>query len=70
MTRLSISETRRLAEDVAALLDRIRTGDLVASTAMTYRLEGALTAVEAVLGNRWSLIADLAEHDSSADNVL
>ena len=70
MTRLSISETRRLAEDVAALLDRIRTGDLVASTAMTYRLEGALTAVEAVLGNRSSLIADLAEHDSSADNVL
>jgi hypothetical protein len=56
--RLSNQETRKLADDLAGLLDRIQAGELDASIAMTYRVEGALTALQAVLGERHSVLAD------------
>lgn len=47
---LSVADVEALAEQTAALLQRIAGGELTASTAMRYRLEGALVALEAVLG--------------------
>jgi hypothetical protein len=57
--RLMNEEIRKLADDFAILLGRIQNDELVASAAMTYRIEGALTALRAVLGESSSLFADL-----------
>jgi hypothetical protein len=63
--RLTNEEIRKLAEALAGLLNRIRTGELVASTAMSYRLEGALTALQAVLGESSSLVDDFGALDEA-----
>jgi hypothetical protein len=49
---LSRSEVQELAESVRLLLVRVRDGELSASTATTYRLEGALIALRGTLGER------------------
>jgi len=46
LTRQQMAE---LARSLDALLDAIRREELSATTAMTYRLEGAVTALGAVL---------------------
>jgi hypothetical protein len=46
LTRQQMSD---LARSLAALLEAIRRDDLFASTALTYRLEGAVTALQTVL---------------------
>ena len=48
---LTRSEMADLARSLQALLDAISNDELTASTATTYRLEGAVTALETVLGN-------------------
>jgi hypothetical protein len=48
---LTRSEMADLARSLQALLDAIGNDELTASTATTYRLEGAVTALEAVLGH-------------------
>jgi hypothetical protein len=44
------------ASQLRALLTKIEAGDLTARPAMRHRIEGALTALEAVLGERTSLL--------------
>jgi len=44
-----VAETEALAASIAAMLERIERGELVASTATRHRLEGALVALQAVL---------------------
>ncbi|MHB1510792.1 MAG: hypothetical protein ACYCST_14655 [Acidimicrobiales bacterium] len=47
---LTPREMDDLAKSLRALLDAIRRDEMRASTATTYRLEGAVTALESVLG--------------------
>ena len=47
---LTRSELTQLAESLAAVLAAIRAEELDASTAMTYRIEGALVALQVALG--------------------
>jgi hypothetical protein len=56
---LTKQQTAELALSLAAVLDRIRGEELTASTAVVYRLEGALVAVRAVLGETDSILSDL-----------
>jgi hypothetical protein len=44
-----VKEVEALEASIAALLDQIRRGELVASAAFKYRLEGASVALNAVL---------------------
>jgi len=60
---LTKAETADLARRVGELLALVREGDLVASTTMVHRLEGSLTALEAVTGESSSLL-DLLEGSS------
>jgi len=46
---------------MAAMLALINSGELETSTATKYRLEGALTTLEAVLGRPQSLLDDLPD---------
>lgn len=48
---LSKTEIRQLAGSIGAVLDAVRVGDLDTSVGTANRLEGALVALEAVLGN-------------------
>jgi hypothetical protein len=48
---LTRSEVADLTRSLQALLDAIHNDELTASTATTYRLEGAVKALEAVLGH-------------------
>lgn len=48
---LTRSEVTDLIRSLQALLDAISNDELTASTATTYRLEGAVTALEAVVGH-------------------
>jgi len=43
-------ETLKLIEDLQELLDRLRRGDFEASSGMVLRIEGAVKALEIVLG--------------------
>ena len=55
--RLTRDEVSALAADLRALLARLDAGDLDASTAVRYRLQGAVVALGAVLGD----LADVAK---------
>lgn len=46
---LTRSETKALARDLQALLERLQEGDLEASTGMFIRIEGAVKAIQVVL---------------------
>ncbi len=46
-----------LAKSLEALLDIIHRDEMTASTATVYRLEGAVTALDSVLGNEPNLRA-------------
>jgi hypothetical protein len=56
---LTRDETAALASSVRSLLAMVERDELDATAAMTYRLEGALAALEAVLGERSSLLENL-----------
>ena len=47
---LTRMETLKLIEDLQELLDRLRRGDFEASSGMVLRIEGAVKALEIVLG--------------------
>ena len=47
---LTRSQTATLASDLQNLLDRLREGDLEASTGMMLRIEGAVKALQIALG--------------------
>lgn len=66
MSELNQAGIEALAASLHSMLDRIRADELTASTATRYRLEGALTALEVVLGTRASLI-DALTGDAPAD---
>jgi hypothetical protein len=56
LTRGEISE---LADRLRGLIAMVDNGEMSASTAMRYRLQGAVVALEAVLGCDPSLLASL-----------
>jgi hypothetical protein len=56
---LTRPEIASLAADLRAMLHRIESGELDATPPMRNRIEGAVAALEAVLGNRASLGFDL-----------
>jgi hypothetical protein len=63
LTRQEVSD---LAGSLQALLDAIERDEMTAATAMTYRLEGAVAALEAVLGDDASaILRTFAEHEDS-----
>lgn len=47
---LTREQTKALIEDLQGLLDRLQNGDLDASSGMLLRIEGAVEALEIVLG--------------------
>ena len=53
---LTHSEIAELADRLRGLLDMVDNGELSATTGMTYRLQGAVTALDAVVGQQ-SLLA-------------
>ncbi len=57
---LTRPEVLSLSEDLRALLTSTEVGDLDATAPMRHRIEGAVTALDAVLGNRPSLAIELA----------
>lgn len=63
---LTRSEIAELAERLQALLVMIEGEDMSASTAMTYRLQGAVSALEAVVGRSHSLLDPLDRLDHRA----
>lgn len=56
---LSRAELSDLADRLRTMLAAIESGGLDATTAMRYRLEGALSALEMALGRPSSLLEDL-----------
>lgn len=48
-----------LADQIRRTLAAIDAGELTASTATSYRLQGALSALDALLGRPSTLLADL-----------
>lgn len=60
---LNRAETADLARRIGEMLALVRDGEMMASTTMVHRLEGALTALEAVTGESSSLL-DLLEGSS------
>jgi len=60
MTRpLRNAQIEELAESLRQTLAACEAGDLVTSTSLVHRLEGAIAALESVLGKRSSLLDDL-----------
>lgn len=47
---LTRAEVAALAADLRAILERIEAGDLDATTAMRYRLEGAIAVLDVIQG--------------------
>ncbi len=58
---MTTDEIAGLADGLTAVLERVEKGELTASTATRYRLEGAGAALDAVLGRRPDLLGDLAD---------
>jgi hypothetical protein len=58
---LARAEIETLAGTIASVLERCRSGEMTGTAAMVHRLEGALTALETVLGRRASLLDQLTE---------
>lgn len=56
---LTRAETVDLAARIGELLSTIAAGDLDATAATTYRLEGALAVLDVVAGRPSSLLGDL-----------
>jgi hypothetical protein len=57
--RLTTAQIVELARSLRATLTGIQARELVASGATVHRIEGAVAALEAVLGRRSSLLTDL-----------
>lgn len=64
--RLTHTEIDELAGSIRATLAALDSGAMTASKAMRYRLEGALTGLEAVAGHPSSLLAPFLP-DAPAD---
>lgn len=62
---LTRSQTAALAKDFQALLDQVKQGDFEASTGMMLRIEGAVKALQIVLGE-----AEVHELDITKDRLL
>ena len=62
--RLTRDEVSALASDLRALLARIDAGDLTASTAVRYRLQGAVVALGAASGDLADVAAALLDEES------
>jgi len=58
---LSESQVEALADDLRAMLAKVDSGDLDASAAMRYRIEGAIAALDVVQGRSRGLAAQLSE---------
>jgi hypothetical protein len=56
---LTRAEVADLADRLRALLGQIDAGNLDATRAMRYRLEGAIAALDAALGRPSTLLGDL-----------
>jgi hypothetical protein len=57
--QLTRGEIRELANRLRGLLDMVDAGEMSATTGMTYRVQGAVTALEAVLDRNHSLLDSL-----------
>lgn len=64
LPRLPRASTHALLESLRAMLASIDAGALDSSTTMRCRLQGAITALEVVLGERASLLDGLTDDDS------
>jgi hypothetical protein len=62
---LNVTEIEALDASVAALLKQINGGELVASIAFRHRLEGAQTALRAVLLRTESVLEQLRAEDET-----
>jgi hypothetical protein len=51
-----------MADSIRRMLAAIEAGELTASTAMRYRLEGALAALETLLGEPSTVFGPVAEY--------
>jgi hypothetical protein len=59
MTRpLTRAEVAALSEDLRQMLDRVQGGDLDATTAMRYRIEGALAVIEVIQGHSGQFVPE------------
>lgn len=56
---LTRAQTTAMADHLRSTLAAIDAGELTASTAMRYRLEGAVSALDAVLGRPSTLLEGL-----------
>lgn len=59
---LSRHDVRKLTEGFHLVLQLVRAGELTASAATTYRLEGAVVALGAVLGEAGDLVEAPFDH--------
>ena len=59
---LTRGEVTELAGRLHGLLDMIAVDELTATTGMTYRLQGAVVALDAVLGRDSSFRSDVLGH--------
>ena len=57
---LNREQTRSLLVDMKRLLSKLESGELSAPAATVYRLEGAIVALEAVLGEKPALLDSLS----------
>jgi len=58
LTRTEITE---LADRLRGLIAMVDNGDMSASTAMSYRMQGAVVALDAVLGRNSSQLSSLED---------
>jgi len=57
---LTRGEIAELADRLRVLLEMVDNGEMSASTAMSYRMQGAVTALNAPAGEPMSLFEDIA----------
>jgi len=50
-----------MADSIATIIAQIESGELTATTSVRYRLEGALVALRAVLGEASDALGDLLD---------
>jgi hypothetical protein len=66
---LNVTEIEALEASITALLEQIKNGDLVASTAFRHRLEGAQAALQAVLLRGDSMLEQFGVENGTGPQV-